>query len=263
MLQSAPVLFFCLDVHLTIHELPLIFFQMGQQTDNMPNAYQPRPGPPATWPTQPGQRPPTLPPQPSGTGQPNFPGAVAPAPQMYNTSQTSAPNVSAPPMYQTGNHAQYNAYNSPQYRGSTPPVSAGPPGTVPPPPVGVGQNQGQFAHPPTQQPPPPINPGPQTMMNMGYGSPSDSPSPFPGVTGQMPAGPGQHQYMQPGQQPLGHQPTPGSTQPFGYPQKLPQPVAGQPPAAGPLSQPQPRRLDPDQMPSPVSNICFFLIFVYY
>jgi hypothetical protein len=219
----------------------------------MPTAHQSRPPPPQTWPTQPGQKPPTLPPQQGGPGQPNFPGATAPASQMYNTSQPSASNPSASPVYQTFESAQYNTFNTSQFKGSGPPVSAGPRGPMPPPPVGVGQSQGRFPPPSNQQPPPSINPGPQTMMNMGYGPPSETPSPYPGVTGQ-------HQYMQPGQQPLGHQSVPGTTQPFGFPQRLPQPAAGQPPAAGPIPQPQPRRLDPDQMPSPVSNTCTVFIF---
>lgn len=208
----------------------------------MPTAYQPRPGPPPTWPQQPGQRPP----QSVSTGQSNFPGAVAPPPPMYNTS----PPVPISSM--TPDQAQFNAYNTSQYRGPAPPMQGGPRGHVPPPPVGIGQNQGQVAPQANQQPPLPVNPGPQTMMNMGFVSPSDSPTPaFPGNTGQMPVSSGQHQFMQPGQQQIGQQPPPGLNQPYNYPQR---PIAGQPPASGPLPQPQPRRLDPDQMPSPVSNV---------
>lgn len=126
-------------------------------------------------------------------------------------------------------------------------------GPRPPPPP-----SGQFPQP-SQPVMPPPNPGPQTMMNMGFvPTPiSDSPAPgFPGVAGQP------MQPPMPGGQPMGHaqmygpgygQPVPRfgapGTTPAGphgqLPGQLPAPSGGQPP------QSQSRRLDPDQMPSPV------------
>lgn len=93
---------------------------------------------------------------------------------------------------------------------------------------------------PSMQPPPQtVRPVSQTMMNMGgeqqpqFGLPSNPaamspPPPHAPHIGQ--------QYSSYGD----------------YGSQKMQPVQNQPPLVAPLAQPQPRRLDPDQMPSPVS-----------
>jgi len=232
--------------------------QLGPQYQSQPGPpHQPQQGPPQMWELQPGARPPGPPSQSGSVGQQNFTGAIAPPPQMYNSTANSMPSISG------------NLAGEPQNSlfGAGPPYATdkptGPRGAFPPPPTAASTNQGP---PPPHRPPPQMNSAPQTMMNMGFGSPSDSPAPaFPGVAGQMPQGP--PQFMQSGQQQSAGQPPMGGYPSYNYGgsqnNKVAQPIAGQPmggqmPGAGSVSQPQPKRLDPDQMPSPVRFIYFYI-----
>jgi len=148
------------------------------------------------------------------------------------------------------------------YFGAPPPMS-GPPRVGQPPPVGP---------PPMSQPGippqnlPPVNPGPQTMMNMGFAPSPESHAPnFAGqgpplssgmhpasaeMSGQFtaPPPPMSHSQMNAGMSGYNYSSQPRVMQPG----QTATSAAGTPLSA-PMSQPPPRKLDPDQMPSPVSD----------
>ena len=120
---------------------------------------------------------------------------------------------------------------------------------------------------PMSQPgvPPPTHP-PQTMMNVGFGAPPESRPPgFSSQGASVPAAAHPPTSDMSGRsQPLSTQPQMNAGGMAGY-NYAAQPRGVQPagpatgtPLTGPMSQPQPRKLDPDQMPSPVS-LCVFNI----
>jgi len=151
-----------------------------------------------------------------------------------------------------------------QYFGAQPPMS-GPPRPGHPPPVGPPP-MNQPGMPPQNLPP--VNPGPQTMMNMGFTSTAEShASNFASqgppmsaamhpVTSEMS---GSSQFSAPPPPP--HSQMNAGMPGYNYassPPRVVQPGQAATSASGtaltaPMSQPQPRRLDPDQMPSPVSH----------
>jgi len=121
---------------------------------------------------------------------------------------------------------------------------------------------------------PPVNPGPQTMMNVGFGAPPLPPeSRAPNLTSHgFPMAAGMHpptSEMSSASQFTGILPPPsqmnaGGMAGYNYSQpRVMPPPSTQPQSAGlaaagtslagPMTQPQPRKLDPDQMPSPVSQ----------
>ena len=151
-----------------------------------------------------------------------------------------------------------------QYFGAQPPTSGAPPLRVgQPPPMGPPPMNQQGVPPQNM---PPVNPGPQTMMNLGFAPAAESRPPNfatqgPPMSGHMQAtasemsGPSQF---------TTHAPPHSQMSSYNYSS---QPCVTQPgqaagsaagtPLTGPVSQPQPRKLDPDQMPSPVSQ-CILL-----
>jgi len=156
-----------------------------------------------------------------------------------------------------------------QHFGAHPPMS-GPPRAGQPPTVGPPPMSQPGVPPPTL---PPVNPGPQTMMNMGFGAPPESHA--PGFTSQGPPIPaaahpatsemsGRGQF--PGAPPPPSQPQMNAGMPgYNYQQSQPRgqsagSATGGTQMTGPLSQPQPRKLDPDQMPSPVSQFVSCVIY---
>ena len=144
-----------------------------------------------------------------------------------------------------------------QYFGGQLPTS-GPPRVGQLPPVGPPPMSQPGMPPPNH---PPVNPGPQTMMDFGYTArPESRPPNFASqgppmnATSEMSAAsqfsahaPPQSQ-MTAGMSSYNYTPQPRVVQPGQAPAG---PAAGAP-LTGPMSQPPPRKLDPDQMPSPVS-----------
>ena len=159
----------------------------------------------------------------------------------------------------------------PQHFGGAPlPMSSGPqrPGqhlTMGPPPMSQ----------PGMPPPtlPPVNPGPQTVTNMGFGAPPDPQAPggFAGQGAPMPtatsdmSGRSQFSGAAPPMPSSSHAQMNAGMPGYNYSATQPRVVqsagsaATGTPLAGPLTQPQPRKLDPDQMPSPVRHRGFYVI----
>jgi len=176
-------------------------------------------------------------------------------------SATTVPQGMLPPQQvvrggEVADH--YSGGDVSQMHGVQPPTS-GPPRVGQPPPVGP-PSLNQPGMPP--QTIPPVNPGPQTMMNLGFAAESRPPNYLgqgPPMSGPMPtsemSGAGQF----PAHVPPHSQVNSAAMSGYGYSQpRVMQPGQSVGPAAGaplsgPMSQPQPRKLDPDQMPSPVSQ----------
>uniref|UniRef100_A0A6P4EQB4 Protein transport protein Sec24C n=1 Tax=Drosophila rhopaloa TaxID=1041015 RepID=A0A6P4EQB4_DRORH len=211
-------------------------------------------------------------------GQPPVPGAGSSAPGPFGVpssrpGQPQLPPVSAPPTYtQPGLPSQQQQGIPPLQQPGLPPQQTGfppqQPGLPPQTQPGLPPQAGAYGAPqpggypggfPGQAPggfpgAPPIHPGQQPAAQPQFGAPQ------PGYPGQQPGYP-----LQPGQQPMpGYPPQPG--QQAGAPGYPPQPGGGFPgqpgrpgfnqppmPGAGNMYQqaPQPRRLDPDQMPNPI------------
>jgi len=147
-----------------------------------------------------------------------------------------------------------------QYYGAPPPTS-GPARVSQPPPMGPPPPMNQPSMPPQNLSP--VNPGPQTMMNLGFAAPPESRAPnfasqgppMHAAASEM-SGPGQfsappppsHSQMNAGMAGYGYSSQPRVMQPG---QSAASAAGTQ--LTGPMSQPQPRKLDPDQMPSPVSQ----------
>jgi len=109
------------------------------------------------------------------------------------------------------------------------------------------------------------------MMNMGFGMPFESHGyagqglpPASAVKHPVQESSGQSQFSAAPPQPLPHHQQMNAGQPaYGYSSQPPRPMqsggsalpvsGAAPQLAAPMSQPQPRKLDPDQMPSPVSR----------
>jgi len=134
-------------------------------------------------------------------------------------------------------------------------------GSHPPPRVGQVPPMGP---PPMNQPGmpphnlPPVNPGPQTAMSLGFAPPESHAPHYASQGGPPPMHAAPSEMSGSGQ--FSAQPLPphsqmnaaGGMPGYNY---TSQPRIMQPPsqpAGAPMSQPQPRKLDPDQMPSPVS-----------
>nr|XP_016945206.1 protein transport protein Sec24C [Drosophila suzukii] len=228
------------------------------------SSQQPLPGQPQLpgQPPHPGQIPTSQPaPGPFGVpssrpGQPQLPPGAAP-PTYTQPGLPAQQQQGIPPLQQPGLPLQQPGF-PPQQPGLPPPSQ---PGLPPQPgaPYGAPQPGGYPGGYPGQAPggypgaPPPL-PGQQAAAPPQFGAPQ------PGYPGQQPGYP-----PQPGQQPMpGYPPQPG--QQAGAPGYPPQPGGGYPgqpgrpgfnqppmPGAGNMYQqaPQPRRLDPDQMPNPI------------
>ena len=191
--------------------------------------------------------------QPVPVAGPNV--SMARPPMQAPQSQRPAGPVLPPP---AGSADHYSGGAVSQMHGVQPPTS-GPPRVGQPPPVGP-PSLNQPGMPP--QTIPPVNPGPQTMMNLGFAAESRPPNYLgqgPPMSGPMPtsemSGAGQF----PAHVPPHSQVNSAAMSGYGYSQpRVMQPGQSMGPAAGaplsgPMSQPQPRKLDPDQMPSPVSQ----------
>lgn len=139
-----------------------------------------------------------------------------------------------------------------QYFTGNPPAT-GPPRAGQAPPVGPPP-MGQPGMPPPNLPP--ANPLPQTTMNMGYGAPVESrPSNYAGQSPMSDVSGPPSQFSAPPPPQVQPQMMGGynySSQPRAVPPSQAAGSTAGPPLSGPMSQPQPRKLDPDQMPSPVS-----------
>jgi len=189
--------------------------------------------------------PPQLPPQrpsgPTGTLS-TIPPGMPPPHQVVRGSEVAGPPAG-------GDLSQM------QYYGAPPPTS-GPSKVSQPPPMGPPPPMNQPGMPPQNLSP--VNPGPQTMMNLGFAPQPESHAPtFASQGPPMHAsasemsGPGQFSAPPP---PSHSQMNAGMTG-YNYTSqpRVMQPGQSAASAAGTqMSQPQPRKLDPDQMPSPVS-----------
>ncbi|CAH1795236.1 unnamed protein product [Owenia fusiformis] len=201
--------------------------QFGAPPTSQPGQF----GAPPT--SQPGQfgAPPTSQPGQFGAPPTSQPGQFG-APPTSQPGQFGAPPTSQPGQFGAPPTSQPGQFGAPPSSQPGAPPPMGPPGSQP------GQFGGPPAMPPGQGMPPPQGqgmpppPGPQGQSNQMRGAPPP-PNSMGNYTGAPPQAPGYQQQA-----------------PGGFPQ---QPGFGQAPASSGPSQ-QPRRLDPDQMPSPIQVI---------
>jgi len=184
---------------------------------------------------------------PPTSGQPGFPATSLPQQPPHSGFQGHIPHSSSnqpgpvPPGPQTMHPPQIG--QMPPQPGQMPPR----PGQMPPQPGQMPPMSGQMPPQPGQMPPMPgqMPPQPGQMPPM-QGQMPPQPGQMPPMPGQMPPQPGQMP-PQPGQMP----PQPGSTG-GSFPGSS---SYGQQPMSQPMQPPQQqRRLDPDQMPSPIQVI---------
>ncbi|KAL4239532.1 Protein transport protein Sec24C [Mactra antiquata] len=188
-----------------------------------------------------------LPPTTGGYGQPNSMATGPLGGQPPISSSYGQPPVSMGGMQQPG-------FPPPPSSSSGPPnMGMQPPGGMPPP---SSTSQGNF--PPTSsyggpQPGGPIPGGFPPTSNMAAPGFNQPPTGFPPMGGQTPVSQG---FQSPGSQDMSHGQY-GGNQPPQFNQGFPAPQPGRPgmPGMQPASMQQPqKRLDPDQMPSPIQVI---------